>query len=220
MLLLAPSEMGDPASVKLMTTPDGYPQTILRSAGTINPGTHEFKVPIDPSVESVVFSIAVQCLQTADVIRPSGEIASGDGVTDLGNFIANRMVIVNRPAAGVWTIRVGGSGLAGVVVKARSALQTRVEFVPPGGSQPSPGPFAGVENTVLISIGGHPSRVEAAIVNGASKEIAALALTAVEDGVFTARFTPGADPFRVMIRGTDASGAPFQRVQAALHQAR
>jgi hypothetical protein len=215
LLMLAPWEIGDSAALLQAST--RHPQTIFRLGGTINPGTHEFRVPIDPSVESVMFAISVQCLQTAEVVGPSGERPSGDGVTDLSNFVAERMVIVNRPAAGVWTVRAAGSGVAGVMVKARSALSVvDVQFAPAGSDRFTRVPSAGVENVVRIVVQGRTSRFEAAIVNAASKDIAPLALQAGNDGTWLARFTPGTVAFRVAIRGTDADGAPFQRVHAPL----
>jgi hypothetical protein len=216
LLMLAPWEIGDSAALLQAST--DHRETIFRLGGTINPGTHEFRVPIDASVESVVFSISVQCLQTADVVGPSGAPPSGEGVTDLFNFVAVRTVIVRRPAAGVWTIRAAGSGVAGVMVKARSPLAlTDVEFAPAGSDRFSHVPAAGVENVVKIAVTGRPSRVDAAIVNAASKEIATLALAPGDtSGSYLARFTPGAEPFRVRIRGTDASGAPFQRIDPRL----
>jgi len=112
LLLLAPGEIADAGA--LLAEFDKHRQTIFRLAGTINPGVHEFRVPIDSSVESVLFSISIQCLQTADVARPSGApLAGGEGVIDFANFRAERMVITARPEPGIWTIRVAGSGLAG-----------------------------------------------------------------------------------------------------------
>jgi hypothetical protein len=95
LLLLAPGELGGAAPMLIAF--NEHRQTIFRLAGTIKPGVHEFRVPIDASVESVVFSISVQCLQTAEITSPSGAPAGGEGVTDLSNFIAQRMVIVPRP---------------------------------------------------------------------------------------------------------------------------
>jgi hypothetical protein len=216
MWLIAPWEIADSAA--LLEASARHSRTIFRLGGTINPGPHEFRVPIDPSVESVMFSISVQCLQAAEVMGPSGEPAAGNGVTDVSGFAAERMVIVTRPAAGIWTIRAAGSGLAGVMVKARSALGiTGVEFAPPGAAGFSPLPSAGVENVVRIDVTGHPARVEAAIVNAASRDIAVLTLAPADsDGTYTARFTPGSEAFRVLIRGQDAGGAPFQRVHPPL----
>ena len=78
----------DPSYCRVAEGTGGHPQTIFRLAGSVNPGLHEFNVPIDSTVESVLFSISVQCLQTADVVRPSGAIAIGDDVIDLPNFRA------------------------------------------------------------------------------------------------------------------------------------
>jgi hypothetical protein len=219
LLMLAPWEIGDSAA--LLQASSRHPQTIFRLGGTINPGTHEFRVAIDPAVESVMFSISVQCLETAEVVGPSGERPAGDGVTELSNFVAERMVIVNRPAAGVWTVRAAGSGLAGVMVKARSALSVSdVQFAPTGSERFTAVPSAGVENVVRIVVHGPTARAEAAIVNAASRDIAPLVLQAGNDGTYVARFTPGSAPFRVVIRGTGADGAPFQRVHAPLLTAR
>ena len=192
LLLLAPEEMGDSAT--LLAAPGDHPQTIFRLAGAMNPGVHEFRVPIDSSVESVVFSISVQCLQTADVARPSGApLAGGDGVTDLFNFRALRMMIVKRPEPGVWTLRVAGSGMAGVMVQARSALGIAdVQFAAAGSTAFTREPVAGVENSVRITISGRATQVEASLVDGAFRRVAPLPLTAdASAGSYVSRFTPG-----------------------------
>jgi hypothetical protein len=216
LLMLAPGEIGDSAGL-FMAFMDN-PQTIFRLAGPMNPGLHEFHVPIDASVESVVFSISVQCLQTAEVARPSGAIAGGPGVTDLANFLAVRMVIVKQPDPGVWTIRVSGSGVAGVMVQARTALAiAEVQFAAIGSTDFTSSPSAGVENAVRIRMSGHPTQIEASLVNASFKRIAALPLTAGEtENSYVSRFTPGKDAFRVLIEGKDADGVRFQRVLAPL----
>ena len=217
LLLLAPAEIGD--SGALLTALRNHRETIFRLAGTINPGVHEFRVPIDSAVESVVFSISVQCLQTAGVSRPSGApLAGGDGVTDLSNFQAERMLIVQRPEAGVWTMRASGSGVAGVMVQARSALAIDdLQFAAVGSTAFTRVPMAGVENVVRINISGRATEVQASIVNAALRRIAPLTLTAGDtDGLYESRFTPGTLGFRVMIEGKDGNGVPFQRVHAPL----
>src|SRR5690349_10675949 len=149
LLLLAPEEISDSAA--LLTAFGDHPHTIFRLAGFMPPGLHEFNVPIDSTVESVLFSISVQCLQTADVVRPSGALAIGDDVTDLPNFRAQHMVIVKRPEAGMWTIRVVGSGISGVVVQARSGIgMSEPAFAPGAGDTFRPVPSAGVPNIVRI----------------------------------------------------------------------
>jgi hypothetical protein len=220
LLLLSPEEMAD--SVALLTAFDSHPQTIFRLAGSLTPGPHEFKVPIDSSVESVLFSTSVQCLRTVDFVRPSGLAPSGDDVTNLLNFRAERMVIVKRPEPGIWTVAVSGSGVAGVVVQARTAITiSEVQFAPGRSGRFSPIPSAGIENALRIRLSGHASDVRASLVSGVFQPVAELPLEANEpDGSYLSRFTPGADGFRVLIAGRDSDGKAFQRMSAALIIAR
>ena len=216
LLLLAPEEIGDSAT--LLTALGSHQQTIFRLAGSLTPGVHELQVPIDPSVESVVFSISVQCLQAAHVIGPSGVPASGDNVTDLSNFRAQRMVIVARPEPGIWTMRVSGSGISGVVVQARSAIGiSSVQFAPAGRTTFSAVPAVGVDNVLRMQISGKVTEVRAALVSGEFRRIADLPLEAGDtEGSYVSRFTAGAQGFRVLITGKDAEGAAFQRLHAPL----
>lgn len=216
LLLLAPAELED--SVPLLTAFGSHPRTIFRLAGEMKAGLHEFRVPIDSSVESVLFSISVQCLQAADVARPSGAVVAGTDVTDFSNFHAERMVIVTRPERGFWTIRAAGSGIAGVMVQGRSALGiAEVEFAGIGSTAFTPAPLAGVENAVKIGMNGPATQVRASLVNGAFRRIASLPLTAGEtENSYVSRFTPGVEGFRVLVEGKDANGVPFQRVHAPL----
>ena len=216
LVLLAPSEIADSAT--LLTAFSDHRQTLFRLAGDLKTGIHEFRVPVDPSVESLLVSISVQCLQTADVIDPSGVSVGGDNVTDLSSLTAIRMVIVRRPAPGMWTLRAAGNGIGGVVVQARSAVGvTQVEFGVTGSPEFRPVPVPGVENVVRITVSGHPRRLEASVVNAAFRTIAPLPLASGDaDGTYVSRFTPGDEGFRIAISGTDDGGAAIQRVYASL----
>jgi hypothetical protein len=216
MLLLAPEEIGD--STALLTAFGAHPQTILRLAGSVTPGLHEINVPIDPSVESVLFSISVQCLQVADVVRPSGALAVGNDVTDLPNFRAQHMVIVKQPESGTWTLRVVGSGISAVVVQARSSIGiAQMDLRPVSGTTFAAIPSAGAENVLRLRMSGRTVDVGASLVNGASQVLADLPLTTGDiEGSYVSRFSPGAEPFRVLVTGKDADGFPFQRMSAPL----
>jgi hypothetical protein len=217
LLLLAPGEIGDAAA--LLTEFDKHRETIFRLAGTINPGVHEFRVPIDSSVESVLFSISIQCLQAADVARPSGApLAGGEGVTDYASLRAVRMVRTVRPEPGIWTIRVAGSGVAGVMVQARSTLALAgIEFAPAGTTSFSPVPSPGIENVLRISLSDRATDVQASLVNAAFRRMASLTLRPRDtNGAYLSLFTPGPDGFRVMVEGKTSDGTPFQRVHAPL----
>lgn len=220
LLLLAPEEIGDAAT--LLAAFGSHRQTIFRMAGSLTYGVHDLQLPIDPSVESVVFSISAQCLQAAHVLRPSGLPASGDDVTDLSNFRAQRMVIVARPEPGVWTIRISGSGVSGVMVQARSFMGiSQLRFTPSGGSISHAVPQVGVENVVRMQISGKFTDLRASLVSGEFRRIADLPLEPGDaEGSYVSRFTPGAEGFRVMIAGKDAGGVGFQRLHAPLLTAR
>ena len=220
LLLLAPEEIGDSAT--LLTATRSHRQTIFSLAGSLKFGVHELQVPIDPSVESVVFSISSQCLQVASVLRPSGVPPSGEGVTDLSNFRAQRMVIVARPEPGIWTIRLSGSGISGVMVQARSEIAlSDVRFAAAGSSTFSAIPRVGVENALRIRINGKVGELRASLVSGDFQKIADLPLEPGDtDGTYVSRVTPGAKGFRVLIAGKDAEGVPFQRLHAPLLTAR
>jgi hypothetical protein len=216
LLLLAPEEISDSAT--LLTAFGTHPQTVFRTAGTMQPGLHEFPVSIESSVDSILFAIGVQCLQTAEVVRPSGALASGDDVIDYANFRAERMVIVRRPEPGVWTLRVAGRGISGIVVQAQGALAIeQLDFGPAPGAIFTAIPQAGVENVVRIRMGGNPSDVRASIVNGTFQHLSDLRLVADGmEGTFVSRFRPTTAAFRVFVTGKDADGHAFQRMSAPL----
>ncbi len=222
LLLLSPEEIGDPDSTTLLTAFGSHRQTIFRLAGSLTPGPHDFHVPIDSSVESVVFSVSVQCLHTVDVVRPSGLPANGEGVKDLSNFHAERMVIVARPEPGIWTVSVSGSGVAGVVVQARAAIGiSDIQFAQAQSANFTAIPSAGTENVVRIRLGGHLTDVQASLVTGALAPIAKLPLEANEaDGSYLSHFTPGHDGFRILVVGKEGDGNPVQRMYAPLITAR
>ena len=222
LLLLSPEEIGDADSTTLLTAFGSHRQTIFRLAGSLTPGPHDFHVPIDSSVESVLFSVSVQCLHTVDVVRPSGLPASGEGVKDLSNFRAERMVIVTRPEPGIWTVSVSGSGVAGVVVQARTAIGiSDVQFAPGQSVNFTAIPSAGTENVVRLRLGGQLQDVQASLVSGVFAPIAKLPLEINEsDGFYRSHFTPGRDGFRVLVVGKDSDGNVVQRMYAPLMTAR
>jgi hypothetical protein len=220
LLLLAPWEIGD--SAPLLTEFGNHRQTIFRMAGSVTPGLHEFRVPVDPTVDSVLFSISVQCLQTAEIARPSGApLVPGDGVTDLSTFRAQRMVIVKRPEAGLWTVRASGSGVAGVVVQARTDVGiSSVQFAAEGSTAFAYVPAAGTEQVIRLGISGPVTDVQGSLVDASFRRIASLPLTGADaEGLYLSRFKPVPQAFRVLVEGRTANGAHFQRIHAPLFAA-
>jgi hypothetical protein len=215
LLLLAPDEIADSASLFLAFT--SHPQTIFRLAGSVTPGLHDFQVPIDPSVESVLFSVSVQCLESAYILDPSGALAGGDAVTYRSTFRAERMVIVRQPQPGMWTVRVAGSGVAGVTVQAKSPLGIGdIEFSAAGSTAFKPLPAFGVENTARLRIG-RIAQPRASQVSGVGEPVGSLPLSPGEtEGTYLSRFQPDGGGFRVMVVGRDEQGFDIQRMYAPL----
>lgn len=214
-VMLTPPDELPKAGVPLAALGE-HRQTLFRRLGPMNDGTHEFRVPIDSSVESVAVAMSVQCLQNADVLSPSGARPQGDDATDFTSR-AWRVVIVKRPEPGVWTIRVGGSGLVGVTVQGRSAIAMQVQFGVADSTTLTRSPRPGVENVVTIHIEGAASQVEAWLVDATFERIARLPLEGgPTEGTYLSRLTPSTTPFRVLVEGRDATGASFQRLHAPL----
>jgi len=178
----------------------------------------QFPVPIDSTVESVLFSISVQCLQTADVVRPSGATAIGDDVTEVPNFRAQHMVVIRRPEPGIWTMRVAGRGISGVVVQARSGIGiSHPEFLPASQTTFTAIPKAGTANILRIRMSGRVSDLRASLVSGQFTLLAELPLESAEiESTYVSRFTPGSEAFRLLVTGKDAAGVAFQRMSAPL----
>ena len=215
LVMLAPDEIGESTPLLLAFT--NHPQTIFRLAGSVTQGLHDFQVPIDPSVESVVFSVSVQCLEAAYVLQPSGALASGDDVTDLAAFRAERMVIVKHPQPGVWTVRVAGQGVAGVAVQAQSSLGiANVEFAPAQNQTFTALPAFNAENVLRMRVSGQVDQLRASLVSGVDVPLGSLPLSPGDaEGTYLSRFTPSAGGFRVMIVGTH-QGFAVQRMYAPL----
>jgi len=234
-----PSEVAD--SGVLMTASFSHRETLFRVAGSLEDGLREYAVPVDGAVESVVFSVSLQCLQIVEIARPSGAVlqASDEG-TDYHQFEAGQVVVVQRPVPGTWTVRVSGHGLFFLVVQAKSpelalgSIQLVKEDAQSGRETLAPlvGPLrAGSRQRVTVPWTGDVRDVRARIVSAMFDDLGAIALGAAASARAAAPEAAGEDdaadrrvgefvvpkvPFRLAISGTDASGQPFSRVHAPL----
>jgi hypothetical protein len=139
-------------------------------------------------------------------------------VTAFSNFKAEQLTVVRHPEPGIWTLRVSGSGISGIVVQAQSTLGiSQLDFAPSPGTTFTRIPQADVENIVRIRMGGRPSDLRAFLVNGAFERLADIALAAGDEpGTFVGRVKPITAAFRVGVTGTDERGQAFQRMSAPL----
>jgi hypothetical protein len=227
--LLDPSEVA--TSATLLLARDGLDETLRRVVYDFEPGDRAFDVEVDPSVERVLFSISLQCLQAIDVVRPSGAIvAASDRDVTWTAFQAGRQVGVDQPEPGRWQVRLAGKGLLFMVVNARSSLSLdAVRLVREGGRPGHEGIFR--DDTPLrphtmrlleIRLSRGITGPTFEIRGSGDERIGRLPPVRQESDdeaeVFLSEFRVPGVPFRVVVTGQDSTGKTVQRVQGSLFQ--
>jgi hypothetical protein len=227
MFQLDPSELG--LSATLLTARDGLDEVLRRVVGEAVPGVHTTEVAVDGSVERVLFSVSLQCLQEIDVVRPSGAVvtASDPDVTWTA-FQAGRQVAVQSPEAGTWTIRLAGEGLRFLVVHARASLALEGARIVRKGGRPGheglfddPAPLEPGTRRLMeirVSKGLLRPSFEMRASDDAALGALAPASHVVDDHeqMFLFEFEVPRKPFRVVVTGRDRTGKTVQRVQESL----
>lgn len=227
--LLDPSEVG--SSATLVLARDGLDETLRRVVYDFQPEDNgTFEVDVDSSVEQVLFSISLQCLQALEVVRPSGAIvAAADPDVTWTAFQAGRQIGVRTPEAGRWQVRLSGKGLLFLVVNARADLSLEgVRLVREGGR---PGHEGLVRDDAPL-VGGSARLMEIRLSPGivgptfemrgsGDERIGRLSPSRrYEDGdrVYLSEFRVPGVPFRVVVTGRDSAGKIVQRAYAPLFQ--
>jgi hypothetical protein len=227
--LLDPSEIAQSAT--LLLARDGLDETLRRVVGELEPGDRTFEVDVDASVERVLFSVSLQCLQALEVVRPSGAIvAASDPDVTWTAFQAGRQIGVRAPQPGRWQVRLAGRGLLFMVVNARSELSLDgVRLVREGGRPGHEGIFRDDAPLVPGTMRLLEVRLSARIagptfeIRGSGDErigrLPPLRQLGEGDGqVFLSEFRVPDVPFRVVVTGQDSTGRTVQRVQGTLFQ--
>ena len=214
--LFHPSEVGDSGS--LMAATMTHDATVLRAGGQLSAGLHEFAAPVD-HVDSLLFSISVQCLDVIEIVRPSGaSLQASDPGVEYHQFDAGRIITVPHPDPGLWKVRVSGRRLFLAVVQAKASLSLGSPRFAPTGP-----PRTGVAQVVRFRLGEDADDVHARLVTQGFKDLGAVPLR-IERGdggdEFAGDIQPPAVPFRLVVTGRDAEGLPFQRVFAQLFDPR
>ena len=210
--LFHPSEVAD--SGALMAAAMSHGATVLRAGGQLATGLHEFPVPVD-RVDSLLFSLSVQCLQVAEIVRPSGAVLqAADPRVEYHQYEAGRIVTVLQPDPGEWRVRISGTRLFLVTVQAKAKLSIEApRFVPEGPLQ------AGLARVLRFSARTDAQDVHGRLVTQGFQDIAAIPLRIVRDETgedFVGDLVLPARPFRLVVTGRDVDGLPFQRVHAPL----
>ena len=210
--LFHPSEAG--ASGALVAAAMSHGATVLRAGGQLAAGLHEFAVPVD-RVDSLLFSLSVQCLQVAEIVHPSGALLqAADPRVEFHQYEAGRIVTIAKPDPGQWRVRISGTRLFLVTVQAKAQLRVEEPRFVPGGPL-----HAGEARVLRFSAGTDARDVYARLVTQGFADIAEVPVRIVRDESgeeFLGEITTPARPFRVAVTGRDAEGLAFQRVHAAL----
>jgi hypothetical protein len=222
------SEIGE--SGALMIASAKHTETIFRVSGSLTEGVHDFSVPIDSTVESLMISVSLQCLQVADITTPGGAaLRATDPGVDYHQFEAGRIVTVATPAPGAWKVTVSGRGLFFLVVQAKTTLTLdEARFVAPGGRPGHEGLFpvrgalpAGSTRLLEVGLHGEASHVTFTLVSSQGERLQDLTLTRQESGsaddhTYVGEVTPKAAEYRLQVNGVDARGFAFTRMHALL----
>ena len=187
-----------------------------------------FDIPIESGVEQMTIFVAVQRKDLATLIRPNGTTARDrDSGVDLQPFQHMLIATIASPAAGVWHLELQGAGMyafsAHVKPSKDAADFVGFEFVEPGGRPGHEGMFpihrdvhTGESITARVDLSGKVKDPQVDFVSGDGTLIRTFAMTAVSEDEYQARCTIPSTPFRVVVRGVDASGARFQRTESKL----
>jgi hypothetical protein len=218
-------------SMILMQYSGKHEDTIFRSTGTLSTGSHEFTFPVDSTIESLMVTVTLQCLQSITVLRPTNtEVHAGEPDVNDNRFRSGQVLILTRPQAGAWRVRIAGAGTFFVVAQAKSSISLdRAEFVEPRGQPgheglfPIKGPLHMGLQTLLLKVTAPPGEMKFRLINSEANTLEPIEMEKISETDAEHEVVPTFDvkypAFRLAVEGHDAGGCPFQRVLPRLFQA-
>lgn len=203
-------------SLVLVTATTRHPETVIRAAGKLEEPYRDFRVPVDPSIDSLLVSVSLQCMQRITIYGPSSAEIQPEQLGGENHwFRAGRVAMVPKPEPGLWTIRLQGAGPFFLAVQARTSLGLRtVKFA-------SGVPHQGQEDLLTLSLNSSGPNVRFSLVNAAGETLQPLVLQNLEGqpGIFSGSVIPGFRQFRILAEGTDDRGYAFERMDPRLMEA-
>ncbi len=217
--MLGPSEAAQTGT--LMAWNRKHKVTVFRAMGEMGEGgaALEFSFPVDPSIESLVLTVSLQCPESVSILAPPGVEASGERV----DFRAGRALRVVRPTPGPWRFRLAGRGVFFVTAEAVSELSLdEARFVQPGGRPGHEGlfpmktpPALGSQGLLELELSKAPPRgVGVRLVASDGRTLERLSVE--PESQLLVRVPLRHPAFRILVEGVDEGGWPFQRMQAPL----
>jgi hypothetical protein len=188
-----------------------HPETILRSAGKLETQYVDIRVPVDSTIESLFVSVSLQCMQGITLYDPQSRAADPVYLKGEDNwFRAGRIATLPRPQAGVWTLRLMGSGAYFVSIKAKTRIGLHNVK------------FGAADRTLSLWLSSPSPAAQFQLVNVLGEPIQALVLEidAAAAGHWIGSVIPPLKEFRVAVTGTDEQGFSFLRTDPRLFEAR
>lgn len=218
-LLFTPNEITGAADD--MAASSGHRETVFRAGGQLADGVHDFEIPLDSTIESAYFFVALQCQQFVAVLQPSGDELRADGPgVDYHAFEAVRLVTIKAPSPGTWRVRMAGRGFFSVIVTAKTTLAlTAVSLAENGVPLKGLAPL-GKPVRLETSMSGAPRQVGFHLISMRGTALGTVELRLEQETAtrrtYAAEVTLPGTEFRLLKTGIDAKGFPFQRVTPQL----
>jgi hypothetical protein len=223
--LFHPAEVGRSSALIIGTMK--HEETLFRAMGSLDRTHRDFPVWVDSTVESVMFSVSLQCKERIIIYDPQSREYRGGEIQE---FQAGRIVTIPKPEPGAWQVRVMGRGMFFVVAMAKSQLHfMKIEPVYYGGRPAHEGWFPtkkplqlGAEHMLSAEVVGPAYSVNFRLVASDGSSIQELLLNPVDSGEendwrhFLGPFKPVHPAFRFVAEGRDKQGQVFQRFFPAL----
>jgi hypothetical protein len=163
-----------------------------------------------------------------EVLGPDNMPITSESQTEATDFTCGRFIVMRKPLAGNYRVRVQGAGRFWVSIGGKSEIFLHgVQFVELGGRPGHEGmfpihgqPLAGKPANLEASLAGDAKEVSFSLVTLENQVITPLDLKAVQDDQDSHEFAGGLslpnEPFRSVAMGIDQSGHHFQRVHEGL----
>lgn len=178
-------------------------------------------VPVDLTIERVVFSVSADTLTTMSVLRPDGStVSAGQPGVSIMLQASGGIVAVEAPGPGSWTVTVQGTGAYSLRVGGGTSLffdefKFALYIEQSGFYEMRGQPLANQAVTAVARVEGTASPLTFEAVAADGTTLMPLGLESghpeAADGEHVGTFNTTTTPFRVLVRGVEA-GLPFQRV--------
>jgi hypothetical protein len=194
---------------------------VLLSYGALE-SKKSFEIPVESGVKELTLFAGIQRKDLAVLVRPDGTV-----VRDVQSFQHMLIATVNAPAMGIWHLELQGAGTYAVTAHVKPGdggpELINFAFVEPGGRPGHEGMFpvkrsvrAGESLACRVVLSGSIEQAELAFVTKDGSPIGTTPIAATSEGEYAGRCTIPDGPFRVVVRGVDAKGARFQRIESRL----